>query len=75
MLLLSGSRLCRELNALREAVEGESEDLKRGRQVAKWVRFLPRKKPRSLLFRSLVSPLLAVSLALAGMVNAMVEVF
>jgi hypothetical protein len=70
MLLLSGSRLCRELNVLREAVEGESEDLK---GVAKWVR-LPR-KPFSLMFRLLASPLLSISLALAGLAAAMVEVF
>lgn len=68
MLLLCGSRLCRELNVLREAVAGEVEDLERTK-LGTMLR-----GPFHAMLRLLSSTAFVVGLALAGLVAAFLEV-
>lgn len=68
MLLLCGSRLCRELNVLREAAAGEIEDIEKTR-LYKMTR-----APLRFALRLLSSTLVTVTLALAGLGAAFLEV-
>jgi len=75
MLLLCASKLCRELNVVREAVAGELEDVA---VIASSSKQSPRTKlllhPIHQLLRLLTHQYFTISLALAGLTAAMMEV-
>lgn len=69
MLLLCGSKLCRELNVLREAFAGEAEDLEQTRLGMTVLR-----KPLNAMLRVLTSTTVTCALAFSGLWAAMLEV-
>lgn len=69
MLLLCGSKLCRELNIMREAFAGEAEDLE-GTKLATTVF----RRPLNLLLKILTSTTVTVTLAFGGLMAALLEV-
>lgn len=70
MLLLCGSKICRELNVMREGFAGEAEDLEETKVGAN----AKLRKPLDMLLRVLSSPVLSCALALGGLFAALVEV-
>ena len=70
LLLLCGSMVCRELNVMREAFAGEAEDLEETRLGTRRLR-----RPLNALLRVLTSKILAMTLALGGLMAAFLEVF
>lgn len=69
MLLLCGSKLCRELNVMREAFAGEAEDLEETKLGTTFFR-----KPLNFLLNILTSTTVTVALAFGGLMAAMLEV-
>lgn len=69
MLLLCGSRICRELNVMREGFAGEAEDLEKTRLGA-----TPWRKPLHAMLRVLTSTTVTCALATGGLVAALLEV-
>jgi len=69
MLLLCGSKLCRELNVIREAFAGEAEDLEQTRLGTTLLR-----KPLNVLLRVLTSTTMTCALAFGGLMAALLEV-
>ena len=70
MLLLCGSRLCRELNVMREAFAGEAEDVEQTKLGSTLLR-----KPLNAVLKVLTSTALTCALALGGLMAALLEVF
>ena len=70
MLLLCGSKLCRELNIMREAFAGEAEDLEETKLGTKALF----QRPLNLLLKVLTSTTVTVTLAFGGLMAAMLEV-
>jgi hypothetical protein len=70
ILLLGGSKICREVNVLREAMAQEAEELEDAVSTRKVL-----VKPLSTLVGLLASKFMAISLAVAALAAALVEVF
>lgn len=72
LLLLCGSRVCRELNVMREAFAGEAEDLEDTR-LGTTIPSL--RRPLNALIRLLTCATVSITLALGGLMAAFLEVF
>ena len=70
ILLLGGSKICREVNVLREATAQEAEELEETVSTRKAL-----VKPLSTLIGLLTSKFMAIALAVAALAAALVEVF